>query len=168
AGTVTCWGSNAFDKATPPTDLPLFNASAGDQHSCALTADGDRQCWGDSGSWATFREGTFATVDAGQSESCMQDNTGFVPAVACDGAIADAGPITAEQFDLGRNGVLCSVFNGEISCLGTTVTPPTGSDGDLFIEVAVGQSHYCARTGLGAVTCWGTSERGALGLPTAD
>ncbi len=167
-GAVTCWGSDAFGKATPPEDVPLFNVSAGDQHSCGLTADGDRQCWGDSGLWTAQRVGPFASVDAGRSASCMQDNTGFVPSLACDGAFADTTPMHAEQFDLGRHGKLCSVFGGDISCLGTTATPPTSSGDNLFIEVVVGQSHYCARTGAGSVTCWGTSERGALGLPTAD
>jgi alpha-tubulin suppressor-like RCC1 family protein len=167
ANTVSCWGSNAFGKATAPTDRLLSRASAGDQHSCALTADGDRFCWGDAGDWTQPLVGAFTTVDAGQSETCMQDNRGFIPVAICD-TFGTSEQIMADHFDLGRSGVLCSVFGGEISCLGTTTTPPSGSDTDLFVEVAVGQSHYCARTGAGAVTCWGTSERGALGLPTAE
>ena len=168
AGSVTCWGSDAFQKATAPTGVPLFNASAGDQHSCALTAAGDTQCWGDAGAWTTPRVGPFDAVDAGRSSTCVQDNTGIIPNVVCNGTFADASPLIAENFDLGRNGALCLVMGGDISCLGTTTTPPSGLDDERFIDVAVGQSHYCARSGAGAVTCWGTSERGALGLPTAE
>lgn len=167
-GGVACWGSDSFGKATAPTGVSLFDVNAGDQHSCALTSQGDRQCWGDTGVWSLLREGPFASVDAGQSTSCMQDNTGVVPSVVCDGDYSEAGQIMADQFDLGRTGVLCSVFGGDISCLGTLVDPPPGSDADLFQEVVVGGTHFCARSQMDSVTCWGTSERGALGLPAAE
>lgn len=44
-GTVTCWGSDLFGQATPPTGI-FDDISAGKSHTCALRQDGTISCWG--------------------------------------------------------------------------------------------------------------------------
>jgi alpha-tubulin suppressor-like RCC1 family protein len=45
-GTIACWGSNSYGKATPPPGT-FTVVSAGYNHTCAVRTDGSVTCWGD-------------------------------------------------------------------------------------------------------------------------
>ncbi|HVH42453.1 MAG TPA: RCC1 domain-containing protein, partial [Labilithrix sp.] len=58
-GTVACWGSNTYGKATPPAGT-FRSVSAGFDHTCGVKTDGSVACWGDNGlGEATPPAGTF-------------------------------------------------------------------------------------------------------------
>ncbi len=44
-GTVSCWGSNEDDQATPP-EQTFSSIDGGWRHGCGLTTEGDIACWG--------------------------------------------------------------------------------------------------------------------------
>jgi len=45
-GTLSCWGSDDYGKATPPGGSGWVDVQGGVAHSCALDADGYVSCWG--------------------------------------------------------------------------------------------------------------------------
>ncbi len=72
AGTVVCWGSNSFGKATPPSGA-FRTVTAGLDHSCGVKSSGSVACWGNNTSGqANPPAGNFATVTAGAAHMWSQ------------------------------------------------------------------------------------------------
>ena len=44
--TVSCWGSDGFGQASPPTAVRFRSIVAGGRHNCGITAEGHARCWG--------------------------------------------------------------------------------------------------------------------------
>ena len=72
--TVTCWGSNVWGQANPPTGT-FVTVTAGVFHTCGLRTDGTATCWGYNASGqvtpppGTF-DGTFSSLAAGGYHTC--------------------------------------------------------------------------------------------------
>ncbi len=49
AGSLTCWGADAFGQASPPAGSEWVQVSAGFTHSCAVDRAGGAACWGGDG-----------------------------------------------------------------------------------------------------------------------
>ena len=76
-------------------------------------------------------------------------------------------------------GIACAIKqnNGSISCWGKTISPysqtrdsarlhpPITWEPGGFVQIEGGSGHFCARTNLGTVKCWGSSEWGAIEVP---
>lgn len=135
-----------------PRDLGLV--SAGDRHSCALSATGKVQCWGSNTS-GQLGDGSvdvqvtpvpvagdfaFAHVAAGESYTCGVTNSGEA---LCWG-----------DNDAGQLG------DGTMSM---RTAPVHVSGGHSFRFVRTGRSHACGLTTRGAVVCWGSNRDGQLG-----
>jgi alpha-tubulin suppressor-like RCC1 family protein len=152
AGGVKCWGENGAGQlgngTTTASAVPVnvsglgsvTSVSAGNVHTCALSAGGVK-CWGATfGSTPTNVSGLTSGVNAiaaGGTHTCALTSAG---GVKCWGSSVQLG-----------NGSTSSVVPVDVFGLGSGVT-----------AIAAATEHTCAVTG-GAVKCWGLNQFGELG-----
>jgi alpha-tubulin suppressor-like RCC1 family protein len=165
-GGLWCWGNDflaAFTSMRPlgwsetPTEIVGLAAAVkqvaiGESHICVLTTDKQLWCWGLNNSGQLGHGGTatelqprvvtgvsnVAGVAAGRGHTCAWTEAG---AIYCWG----------------------SNTNGQVtSPIGTNVLTPALIAVTGVVEAVAGESHTCARTGLG-VSCWGNDSNGQLG-----
>ncbi len=168
-GGITCWGNNANgqlgDGSWTPSPVPVavtglssgvVAVSAGDSHTCALTAAGAVKCWGKN---AKGQLGNNTTVDSP------------VP-VDVVGLSAGAASISA-----GKAQTCVVTSGGGVRCWGENGSGKLGNNtfGDSFVPVdvvglassavAVSTSvqHTCALLSSGKVMCWGDNYHYQLG-----
>ena len=150
-----CWGNNlnqqlgvgAVFSATPLLigGVALVRVSAGGEHNCGLTSNGEAYCWGLNSS-GQLGDGTnitratptrsttnlhFVAINAGDSHTCALDGTGM-----------------AYCWGEGSNGQL-----GSATLTDTTV--PSAVAGVPFRGISAGQDHTYALTLGGVAYCWG-------------
>jgi alpha-tubulin suppressor-like RCC1 family protein len=165
-----CWGSNnngqVGDGTTTDRDEPTIlvdgpfrptGLTAGERHACALGGDGTVACWGYNGNGQlgdeTYTNRLVATavhdltdathVVAGYDHTCARRSNGRV---ACWGSNTYG--------QLGTGG----------SSSNTPVLVPTVTAvSHLAIDGSASRSHSCARSGDGAIWCWGANPEGQIG-----
>ncbi len=169
AGTVRCWGWNAFGQVGDGTRTDRYSpvgveglgggvaaVTAGYRHACALTTTGGVKCWGDNGT-GQLGDGTttgrttrvdvvglgggVSEIAAGQFSTCALTDTG---AVKCWGLNGDGQLGDGTTIDR-RNPV-------NVIGLGSGV-----------VGIAAGGEHACAVLASGSVRCWGENSYGQLG-----
>jgi alpha-tubulin suppressor-like RCC1 family protein len=183
-GNVRCWGSgfggklgygntnNIGDDETPASagDVDLggiaVQITTGDDHACAVLTRGRVRCWGN---------GAGGALGYGNTNSIGDDET---PASAGD--VDVGGPVVQIA---GGNGFTCArLESGAVRCwgregpgrlgygntnsIGDDETPASAGDvnlGGTAVQVVAGATHACAVLDTGAVRCWGSAARGALG-----
>ena len=171
SGGVQCWGRNeegqlgdgtVGNRATPAAGVGLGSGvvalSAGQYHTCALTAAGGATCWGKN-----------LDGQLGDGQSCgiicttPTDVVNLTDGVA---AVVSGGHHTCALTASG--GAKCWGWNrtGEVGD-GTTTqrnspVDVTGLTSDVA-AIAVGGRHTCAQTATGGVQCWGQNAFGQLG-----
>ena len=184
-GTVKCWGADESGELgiplSPPTcvgapcrttpvdviGLPstpgtVSAIAAGEDHTCALLADGTVDCWGDN-SIGELGRGT----TGGTSPTPMRVDPPFFSTAPGVIAIAAGGPTCALLAD------------GTVKCWGDNVsgdlgngtlvpssTPVVVSGLTNAVAITVGGSHPCALLADGTVRCWGRNDSGQLGTGT--
>lgn len=168
-GGLKCWGSNhdfqlgdgtRQDRVSPVDVAELRSdvraATAGEQHTCILSATGGVKCWGKNQD-GQLGDGT--TVD----KSKAVDVGGLESGVA---AVAVGWRHTCALMSGG--GLRCWGNNqdGQLGD-GTTVGRHTPTEviglGEGVTALAAGGRHTCALLATGAVKCWGQNQRGQLG-----
>ncbi len=162
-GTLACWGSNAFGKATPPPGT--FTAvSAGGDHACGVRTNGVLACWGRNGfGQANEPPGAFTAVSAGFAHTCGISTNGTLVCRGRDGsgqATPPAGAFTA----VSAGGFhTCGVrANGTLACWGGgNANPPAGT----FAALSAGSFHTCAIRTNGTIACWGQNGFGQANPP---
>ncbi|MCC7535856.1 MAG: hypothetical protein IT379_06570 [Deltaproteobacteria bacterium] len=180
SGSVVCWGDNHYGQLgdgtrcdggspVPRPVVGLTNVdalSAGVHHTCALLADETVRCWGDGGS------GQAGAASLGTEAPTPQLIGGLT-------RIAQLSSGSNHTCALGIDARTVSCWGGgPLGELGRpTPAGATGTPGAVLglpgapAEIASlgsGSAHTCAVTSTGAVYCWGSNERGQLGLGTAD
>jgi alpha-tubulin suppressor-like RCC1 family protein len=192
---VECWGLNssgqlginsAVDKTTPARvfkgeqdgfGLYLEDASqvsAGHDHTCAVTGDGELYCWGNNSTSQLGNNGptgyhtTPVRVLKGEQggvgtylEGVSQVSVGFdyTCAVTTQGEIYCWGLNSSGQ--LGNYSTLdqstpVRVLKGEQGGVGTYLKDVS--------QVSTGANHTCAVTTQGELYCWGDNDYGRLGI----
>ncbi len=171
-GGVKCMGDNPFgqlgDGTTANSLTPVDVAglvqgvdaiAAGDNHVCALMADGDVQCWGRN-YFGQLGDGTMAY---NLIPVKVHDLSGVTTLVA------------------GSDHTCAVLTSGEIKCWGANESGQLGDGSRVnrlepvdvvglpkdVIELALGFSHTCALTSHGQVLCWGDNSHSQLGDSTA-
>jgi len=169
SGAVKCWGWGfagelgngkggfGYKSNLPVTVLDIDNAtqvSAGGEHSCAVLATGEVECWGSGG-------------------GCQMGNGN------CDHRIYTR-PVTvfgignATQVSAGRSHSCALLTTGKIKCWGHSGYLGNGSQSVTRVpvlvrginnatQVSVGDDHSCAVLVTGEVKCWGLGRDGELG-----
>jgi alpha-tubulin suppressor-like RCC1 family protein len=168
AGHLWCWGDNTHaqlgtgDRNVRATPTPIsghqdfVETCAGEQHSCALRADGSLLCWGEN------FHGEVGVGDTDPRERPVMVDGGPFVRVACGGSVTCAIGLEGELSCWGEN------FEGQLGqgdpAGSADHTGPTRVAPDLlFQDVGVGQGHVCAVTRAGALYCWGRNTDGQLG-----
>jgi alpha-tubulin suppressor-like RCC1 family protein len=143
----------------------LVEAAAQFDYSCAVDANGALSCWGancfnqlgvdslteqcgtppmpcSTKPSAVHAAGTFQTVGVAFSHSCA-----LMPA----GAVLCWGDNNAGQLGNGNSG-------------DRSVTPVAVAGGQTYRTLSVGREFTCAITAQGVPQCWGTNDKGQLGI----
>ena len=133
----------------------LVAISAGNQHTCALSTEGEIYCWG-FGRFGQLGHGSFSDspvpvrVAAQQHFRVVSAGATHTCAIATDGTV----------FCWGGN------WHGQLgdSSLNNRSTPAPIASRNRFNVVAAGGIHSCAVDTAGAAWCWGSQSMGRLGL----
>ncbi|MDG0815430.1 RCC1 domain-containing protein [Bdellovibrio svalbardensis] len=177
---VFCWGASGSgrlgavasgDQLTPlevkngPGALKnVFKLSVGENHNCALTADGKISCWGEQGADGRLGNNAFVfsqdpvAVDV----SGLLGKRGFAQLSA--GYNHTCGVNTAGKVYCWGNGAKGQLGSGNStrnSPYEITMTSVTG--GAAFKQVEVGYEFSCALATDGKIYCWGDNPEGQLG-----
>jgi alpha-tubulin suppressor-like RCC1 family protein len=173
-GGVKCWGRNKSGQLGNGSDQRTSDVvdvaglgsgvvaiAAGDDHTCALTAQGAVLCWGFN-NFGQLGDGTYDFRTA---------------------------PIAIDRLSSGTSGIAagsghtCAVNGGGVLCWGNNDMGQLGDGSDTPSRAAPGAvsglsggiaaltgkgSHTCVLTASGAVQCWGYNKFGQLGDGTAD
>lgn len=162
-GSLLCWGN----RVNTPTFLaesnaPFVDVAIANSTQCYVLATGEAYCWG-YGQGGQLGDGTTVYVQ---------------PTRVQVGLYSDFASIDGPSTSLGWN-TLCGVhMDGTVSCWGGNDEGELGTGtADIaahslpskvigmsgVAEVAVGESHVCARRTDGTVSCWGQNGLGRLG-----
>jgi alpha-tubulin suppressor-like RCC1 family protein len=163
-----CFGSNASGRLGGPTlqtrdsvavavDVadPFDVVSAGGEHSCGISENGEAYCWGENGDGqlgdgsgfdqpsavAVSTGESMAWISAGDRHSCGVSNAGYA---YCWGA-NDQGQLGTGAAGAGTN------------------APVQVTDSILFNTVHAGVDHTCGWAQDSVAYCWGDNSRGQLG-----
>lgn len=172
-GAVKCWGENfsgqlgdgTYENSAVPVDVVGLSSGAkeivaGSKHTCALTNNGDVQCWGND------LYGQLGNGDL-SSSPVPTDVIGLAGNVISIDADIHTCALTVER------GVKCWGYNfyGQVGD-GTKINRENpvdviGLPTDVA-EIAVGGVHTCVLLQNGGVKCWGFNEHGELGNGTQN
>lgn len=167
-GAITCWGSNANGRATPPSGS--FTSITANAHTCGVRVNGAVTCWGPNGyGKASAPNGAFTDVAAGYDHTCGLRTNGTL---ACWGSnnfnqsTPPAGSFKALATGQFHNCALRT--NDTVACWGSNgydqATAPTGT----FKAVSVGHYHSCGLRTNGQAECWGAGSHGLGNEPTGS
>ena len=179
-GTVSCWGSNfggqlgngapIAQSATPVSVSNITGAaqiSAGNNYSCAVTADGTVRCWGNNNPHAG-KPGDGTIIGSTPPSSIFW----IIPSPP-----GTANPQIQHQKIAAGNQHTCAVVeNGRVKCWGDNRSGELGSGTDSptthpvlvqgidnAVAVSAGSSHTCALLEDGTIKCWGSNFWGEVG-----
>jgi alpha-tubulin suppressor-like RCC1 family protein len=168
SGGLRCWGNNLYhqlgdgslsSQSTPAQVIGLAAnvaaATAGENHTCALTTTGGVKCWG----YSPARLGIGSGVD------------GFTPADVIgltSGVTAISAGVAHTCALMTSGGVKCWGYNGYAQ-LGDGTGAERYTPVDVIglssgvVAISAGAWHTCAVTSGGGGKCWGYNEGGQLG-----
>lgn len=182
-GYIQCWGSNekllycnetgcayAYGGQASPPNVRFRQISAGMNHTCGVTVDGNVDCWGYNlhGETADRTGGNWVEVSAGEDHTCALRADGVVD---CWGDNANGraeprlGPFTHVTAGGSHN---CAIrqAGGKVECWGGNLygqsTPP-----DLaFTLISAGNLHTCGTRADSEwpnwIVCWGYNFYGQV------
>ena len=169
---LQCWGDNTFGQLGDGTtaDRQILTAvgldsartavsiSSGEDHTCSILDNGEIQCWGRN-NFGQLGDGTNT-----HSSTPVEVSMGEVPVQLSAGdwhtcAIMDDASLKC----WGRNnfGQLGDGTNTDSSTPVSVNLP-----GEKFLAVSAGSNHTCAVSNNWAVSCWGSNQKGQLGIGT--
>ncbi len=188
-GAVFCWGPNVSGEIgdgtgaprPSPTKVkglpqPATDVDSGEGVSCALLKDSTVWCWGDN---STRELGLCNPSPPASASSPVQvmayTRDATSGAVTCDGVT----PFKAKHISVGGKHVCAVGADGNVYCWGENSTQQSGQDPKAFddvpgplpvagldgsVTVETGDEYSCALKDDGTVRCWGSNQKGSLGV----
>jgi alpha-tubulin suppressor-like RCC1 family protein len=178
-GAVYCWGDNTdyelgdgtnIERHSPVAVVGLPSAALavaeGNQHTCALLADGTVECWGYNFLGA-LGNGSFTQNDQ-PTPGPVQGLSGAVAISSGDPTCVVVNDGTGRCWGFGGAGELGNGTTSN-SDLPVVVSAPAGITMINMSGMAGGGwSHACASFTDGSVRCWGDNEYGQVGNGTVN
>ena len=167
--------------AIGPARAGYVAISAGYDHTCAIRASGEIECWGRNVWQTNTPEGSYTAVSMGVGHSCAIRRTGEIE---CWGwnetqvlnretgesefrysgqATPPDGSYTAVS--AGYNHTCAIRESGAIECWGWNGDGQTNAPEGSFSAVSAGRSHTCAIRASGEIECWGWNGDGQTNAP---
>lgn len=173
-GGVKCWGRNKYgelgdgtnQRSSEPVDVSglasgVVAIAAGDDHTCAVNAQGGVKCWG----YNNFGQLGDGTTETRNVPVDIPRLSGGVTSIAAGAAYTCAGTIRGEVMCWGNN---------ELGQLGDGSDAPSRGTPDVvsgltdgITALAAKGGHSCIINGSGGIQCWGQNKYGQLGDGTA-
>jgi alpha-tubulin suppressor-like RCC1 family protein len=174
-GTAKCWGYNFSgqlgDRTTTERHSPVVVfgvdsavaiAAGGDEHTCALLADGTAKCWGRN-TFGQLGDGTTdGFLDPRPTSTPVQDlsnavaiTTGFQHTCAL---LADGTAKCWGRNELGQLGDGTKTERHRPVAVGVPLSSLNNA-----VAIAAGGNQTCALLADGSATCWGNNLNGELG-----
>lgn len=165
-GQVWCWGASragelgrgeAHDSSAAPIagGHHYQSLASGERAWCGIVVDGSVRCWGD-GRFELFR-------GAGPLDRCVTGNGDPFPCAKTPRLIPLPG--AARQVAVAAAGTCALITDARVVCWASrfheAVSPVRGLPAEV-VEIAVGGTHGCGRTGAGELWCWSLTGRERL------
>jgi alpha-tubulin suppressor-like RCC1 family protein len=179
-GGVKCWGRNnngelgdgtTTNRTTPVQVVGLSSGviaiTAGEYHTCAITAGGRLVCWGDNGSGqlgdGTTTMRTTPVQVTGLTAGVEAVSGGFLHtcAVTAGGSAKCWGANRLADDDDTAGGQL-----GDGTYTGRTTPTQVKGLTSGVVGISAGEYHSCATLRTGGARCWGWNSSGELGNNT--
>ena len=169
---VVCWGNEleggAIDQL--PSDISASKVASGLYHACALTHEGEIQCWGLHWYTDDVPTGTFKDIVAGMTDTCALDSSGNIK---CWGLNSD-GQLSHPmgQYASISAGVFfhCALTSyGIATCWGNDENGGeilAAPESERFRLVDSGADHSCGITLDNRIVCWGNNAYGQCTPPS--
>ncbi len=189
SGKVRCWGDNkrgqlgygntnaVGDDEKPDTagDVDLggnaIQIAAGDEHTCALLSTGSVRCWGNNwnGQLGYGHTKVIGDDEKPSSASVVDLGSGTVTQIAL-GAYHSCALLSTGSVRCWGSGFWGTLGYGNRNAVGDDEAPVTAGDvklGAPATRIAAGGWVTCAQIS-GGIMCWGSNDRGQLGMPEYD
>jgi alpha-tubulin suppressor-like RCC1 family protein len=174
-GGVKCWGRNkngelgdgTTQRSSEPVDVSglksgVIAIAAGDDHTCAVTAQGGVKCWG----YNNFGQLGDGTTETRNSPVDVLKLGGEATAVAAGTAHSCALTSESEVMCWGSNDT-GQLGDGSDAASRGTPGVVSGLKGGIASMTAKG-GHTCILNGAGEILCWGWNKYGQLGDASHD
>jgi alpha-tubulin suppressor-like RCC1 family protein len=171
-GAILCWGANEFlqlgtsgvgsGSAIPvatATLLRFASVSAGEQRTCARTADGASYCWG--AMWVRSLAGEEFLRAQGTPDRVQPPDAFQFLSAGANTTCGITPNFTAFCWEANPAGGI-----GDGTTIGSA-DPVAVRSGRALVDISTGLLHTCAVADSGHAYCWGAGDLGQLGVSSA-
>lgn len=174
-GELYCWGDNSDEQmgmtsvvgiADTPRYIsafgePLIGVALGENHTCAINANGAVKCIGDN-----------SNGELGPNSTIVSESSSPIDVPTLDSGVTALAS--------GQNHTCALTDAGEVKCWGALIAGATGSGSTIqgittiaglgapAVSIGAGDKHTCALLDTGRIKCWGRNFRKELGDNTSD
>jgi alpha-tubulin suppressor-like RCC1 family protein len=181
---VSCWQGGSLQLVpfvTNAVEISSSTSVAGDGVDCARISDGTVKCWGRNfyGELGNGRDDFVPTAPGNSPEYTQTQYYPLPTNVLSPNGRTNLANVIALSHSASGNTMCAILANGTTYCWGANDYAQTGNgtasrpvdfptplgamNGSPAVEIGIGLDYGCARTGAGALWCWGYNGYGQFG-----